>query len=657
MKKNLSKSLIMLVTFLLTFSMLFSTLTCLIAAEENENADKPSAENPEETPTEDPGVVTTDSFGATITTKVSDAGTSITYSMKAGPNGTDGNYLINKGGVKDNDDFWRGGKSSGGVIYKIPILFANNLIGVTFDTEVGYVHTIDISVDGINYEQLVKEDSWNDSHTKYHFDLSEKVATLINGGAASYLYIRHWHDLDWNAPRVYGISVQMQYDTVWESDVKTDDKGAVVSTLQVSGEHTEKKFSLTSGRAGTGENYLVNDGHDGKVKEDSFCGGLEEKPGVVYKFPIEYASNTIDGFVISPTLKSKYKIFISTKNSENEEDWTMIADGKATIKSMLSFDITANVKTLLTGTDATEIYVRFYHDTDYNSPIVYGLDVNIGYDFITTGSFAVATGAEKNIVFGHGSIDPAEWLVVKYALLNGTEKEKLINASDVDVEWFNADTGASLGTNQTPTAIGNYKATVKKSAASGLRYELAEAIFEGFSIVCDHTITSYACSDSEHWLVCDGCGAEIADSREAHDRDTATWSHDETNHKLTCKCGVYHFVDGAHDFDGYQHDLLKHWQVCKDCAYQTDSELHTWDAGKVTKEATADAEGVKTYTCSVCSGTKTESIAKLPASATTAAPTEEPAGCSSSVNVGGIAIVLCAVVGVTTLMRKKKKEN
>ena len=120
---------------------------------------------------------------------------------------------------------------------------------------------------------------------------------------------------------------------------------------------------------------------------------------------------------------------------------------------------------------------------------------------------------------------------------------------------------------------------------------------------------------------------------------------------------MYHFVDGAHDFDGYQHDLLKHWQVCKDCAYQTDSELHTWDAGKVTKEATADAEGVKTYTCSVCSGTKTESIAKLPASATTAAPTKEPAGCSSSVNVGGIAIVLCAVVGVTTLMRKKKKEN
>lgn len=38
---------------------------------------------------------------------------------------------------------------------------------------------------------------------------------------------------------------------------------------------------------------------------------------------------------------------------------------------------------------------------------------------------------------------------------------------------------------------------------------------------------------------------------------------------------------------------------------------HTWDTGKITKEATCAAEGVKTYTCSVCGTTKTESIPKL----------------------------------------------
>lgn len=38
---------------------------------------------------------------------------------------------------------------------------------------------------------------------------------------------------------------------------------------------------------------------------------------------------------------------------------------------------------------------------------------------------------------------------------------------------------------------------------------------------------------------------------------------------------------------------------------------HTWDEGRVTKEATLTEEGVKTYTCSVCGETKTESIPKI----------------------------------------------
>lgn len=45
---------------------------------------------------------------------------------------------------------------------------------------------------------------------------------------------------------------------------------------------------------------------------------------------------------------------------------------------------------------------------------------------------------------------------------------------------------------------------------------------------------------------------------------------------------------------------------------------HTWDAGKVTKEPTETAEGVKTYTCSVCGTTKTEAIPKKTAT------TQEP---------------------------------
>lgn len=53
--------------------------------------------------------------------------------------------------------------------------------------------------------------------------------------------------------------------------------------------------------------------------------------------------------------------------------------------------------------------------------------------------------------------------------------------------------------------------------------------------------------------------------------------------------------------------------ICKTTKTETIAKTtnHTWDAGKVTKAATCAATGVKTYTCSVCNTTKTESIEKL----------------------------------------------
>ena len=49
---------------------------------------------------------------------------------------------------------------------------------------------------------------------------------------------------------------------------------------------------------------------------------------------------------------------------------------------------------------------------------------------------------------------------------------------------------------------------------------------------------------------------------------------------------------------------------------------HAWDDGKITKEATETAEGVKTYSCKVCGVTRTETIPKKDA-VTTQQPTEE----------------------------------
>ena len=63
--------------------------------------------------------------------------------------------------------------------------------------------------------------------------------------------------------------------------------------------------------------------------------------------------------------------------------------------------------------------------------------------------------------------------------------------------------------------------------------------------------------------------------------------------------------------NGYSGDTY-----CKDCGQliSKGSEIkakgHTWNNGKVTEEATCKKEGIKTYTCSICGDTKTESIPK-----------------------------------------------
>ncbi len=57
-------------------------------------------------------------------------------------------------------------------------------------------------------------------------------------------------------------------------------------------------------------------------------------------------------------------------------------------------------------------------------------------------------------------------------------------------------------------------------------------------------------------------------------------------------------------------DEAKHQRVCANDPAHTETKDHTWDKGKVTTPATETAEGVKTFTCTVCGATKAEPIPK-----------------------------------------------
>ena len=60
----------------------------------------------------------------------------------------------------------------------------------------------------------------------------------------------------------------------------------------------------------------------------------------------------------------------------------------------------------------------------------------------------------------------------------------------------------------------------------------------------------------------------------------------------------------------WSHDDNNHWHACEDeeCVLTDALAAHTWDEGAITTKATQEAEGVKTYTCTVCAVTKTEPI-------------------------------------------------
>lgn len=58
-------------------------------------------------------------------------------------------------------------------------------------------------------------------------------------------------------------------------------------------------------------------------------------------------------------------------------------------------------------------------------------------------------------------------------------------------------------------------------------------------------------------------------------------------------------------------DEASHWHACtgENCQEIIDKADHTWDEGSITTKATQEADGVRTFTCTVCAQTKTEAVA------------------------------------------------
>ena len=133
-------------------------------------------------------------------------------------------------------------------------------------------------------------------------------------------------------------------------------------------------------------------------------------------------------------------------------------------------------------------------------------------------------------------------------------------------------------------------------------------------------------NDGEHKGVCDKCGDEITEEHEynqhgrcsvcngacGHSSLNDSYSHNPDRHWITCAYCDTVIEDEEHTWqDEWTADETQHWYECSVCKRKKDTADHTWDAGTVKKEATCEENGVKTYTCTICNGSKNEEIPAL----------------------------------------------
>ena len=123
-------------------------------------------------------------------------------------------------------------------------------------------------------------------------------------------------------------------------------------------------------------------------------------------------------------------------------------------------------------------------------------------------------------------------------------------------------------------------------------------------IACKHNWgTTWQADASGHWHQCSLCGGKQAASEHSGGKATCTES------AVCSTCNTPYGEPLGHDFtsDVWQKDDNNHWKKCSRCEATDQTAAHTWE-DEITLAATCTATGIKTYTCTTCLKTKTETI-------------------------------------------------
>ena len=236
---------------------------------------------------------------------------------------------------------------------------------------------------------------------------------------------------------------------------------------------------------------------------------------------------------------------------------------------------------------ATWIQNKFTMRFDANSGIGYMNKISTEFD--SDYVFPNSEFTRENYVFGGWNVyrvNDGKWATVGYGWLTSEE----LNQRNINKQLFVAGDSYNLD----------------DSWKNGCEDEYIDYVAYATWIPCQHTYSviktsvSNCTKEGYRLFECKTCGATKTETVAKNPSNHAGGTAVKNSKAATCTA------------NGYTGDTY-----CLGCGVTTSkgreisAKGHSYDSGKITTAATCKATGVKTYTCTVCKATKTETVAKL----------------------------------------------
>ena len=217
------------------------------------------------------------------------------------------------------------------------------------------------------------------------------------------------------------------------------------------------------------------------------------------------------------------------------------------------------------------------------------------------------------------SLNKSETTLTEGATETLTATVEPVAATDKTVTWTSSDDSVATVVNGVVIAVKAGTATITAKAGD----KTATCAVTVNAPVHEHTYAEAWTSDATHHWHAATCGH--ADEKSGYDEhdwnagEVTTEPTEETEGVKTYTCEICEetktesipVLEHEHTYaEAWTSDATHHWHAatCGHTDEKSGYDEHDWDAGEVTTEPTEETEGVKTYTCEVCEGTKTESI-------------------------------------------------